>query len=233
MNFFQRLSYVKKWYLENTREFRQHIIIKKQEFDQFYRQEVTELRKQSAQLRKKINDDIDAELAMSYEEWVEKYFQGMIKRISNSVLEKDKLNLTDDFKIWLKNYSKLDYNLRTIGLKRFFDSELYLFDKEIDLYLQELKEMQVFWAYEEEEKFQEWLERHPLYNELKKLEFLYDNMNDHDTVTKNSLFNDKSIQLSATRQKRIIDSNMYNLKDVDIQYDLARPVIIDYQEQYF
>ena len=234
MNFFQRLSYLKKWYSDNSKKFDDHRLKNQKEFELFYSQEENSLKIGLAQLKQKISNDIKSENAMSYDEWVEKYFQSLLKRIAKVCLESDKKELTDDFKHWLNNFSKLDYKLRTVGFERFYKTELTLYDKEIDNYLSELKEKQVFWLYEEDEKFKFWIEHHPLYKELQKLEHLCDNMNDQETAGQNIHLNNSNKKRTTALQKKVIARNMYQLTEADIIADLVRPsVVVDYQASYF
>ncbi len=231
MNFFQRLSYLKTWYDNNHDLYIDNRKTLKTAFDKKYKNELKRYTSESKRLKRKRVVDITHEKSLSYQDWVERHFQKLLKELSGTVLDFRKKELLDDFDIWQKDFATLDYKFRIYSLELFYKVELSKYNAQFDRYIKALKEAQVDWLFDEDEKFKLWSENHPLYKELQELEYQYDSFADDDMVGQNYTFN----KSTNTQKKNLKFEKAYHPRTKDsLSIGVEKPATLkQYQASYF
>lgn len=182
MNFFQRLSYLKKWYDNNHIVYLDSRKNLKDAFNKKYKNELKRYTEESKRLKKKRAVDISEEKTISYQDWVERNFQKLLKKLSQTIVEYQKQELLDNFENWIKDFAMLDYKFRVYSLELYYKVELVRYNAQFDAYIIALRQAHTSWILDEDKIYTSWMENHPLYKELQELEYQYDNLSD-DTIS--------------------------------------------------
>ena len=181
MNFFQRLSYLKKWYDDNHAIYLDNRKNLKNAFNKKYKNELKRYTEEIKLLKKKRASDILAEKSILYQDWVERHFQKLLQKLSQTIVEYQKQDLLDNFDNWIKDFAMLDYKFRVYSLELYYKVELVRYNAQFDAYIIALREGHTSWILDEDEKYTFWMDNHPLYKELQELEYQYDNLSDDDS----------------------------------------------------
>ena len=135
MNLFQRLSYLKTWHDENHTCYLEHRNKMKVAFSKKYQNELKRYTAESKRIKKRRNDAIVLEKSISYQDWVERAFQKLLQKLSQTTLEFQKQELLDNFERWQKDFAPLDYKFRIYTLELYYKVELARFNTQFDVYI--------------------------------------------------------------------------------------------------
>lgn len=202
MNFFQRLSYLKKWHDDNHVLYVDNRKIHKDAFSKKYKNELKRYTAESKQLKRKFAYDIAKERLISYQDWVENHFQKLLKKLSLTIVGYQKQELLENFENWVEDFATLDYKFRIYTLELHYKVELARFNSQFDSYIIALREGHADWLFSEDERYMHWQDNHPLYKEFQELEYQYDSLEDDDTIGQNFSFNKSAISKKNIKKYR-------------------------------
>ncbi len=231
MNLFQRLSYLKEWHDSNHTLYSENRNKFKEAFSKKYKNELKRYTEELKRLKRKRAQDMIEESALSYQDWVERNFQKLLKQLSHTVLESKKNELLGNFDRWLKDFATLDYKFRVYSLELYYKVEIARYNAQFDRYIIALRDGQAEWLIQEDEQYNQWSENHPLYKELQELEYQYDRLSDDDTVGQNYAYNQRK-QFHKNMHK--FTKNYHPTRKENLTIKVEKPLSVKpYTPSYF